>query len=128
MQFGKFNHIHSFRDFKKDCPTGLLEKKKILELYEQILPEGKGNTKFFAEQIFRLFDMDRNGVIDFKVPLFFVKSLPQNIENQEFMVAIDMTAEGSPEEKLKWAFKMYDRNESGTFYNQIFAFINILID
>ena len=29
------------------------------------------------------------------------------------MVAIDMTAGGTPEEKLKWAFKMYDRNDSG---------------
>ena len=36
-----------------------------------------------------------------------------NNKNQEFMVAIDMTAGGTPEEKLKWAFKMYDRNDSG---------------
>ena len=57
----------SFRDFKRDAPTGILEKKQILELYGQIVPEAQGNTKFFAEQIFRLFDMDRNGVIDFKV-------------------------------------------------------------
>ena len=32
---------------------------------------------------------------------------------KEFLLAIDMTAGGTPEEKLKWAFKMYDRNESG---------------
>ena len=56
-----------FRDFKKDCPTGILEKKRILELYDLILPESQGNTKFFTDQIFRLFDVDRNGVIDFKV-------------------------------------------------------------
>ena len=32
---------------------------------------------------------------------------------QEFMLATDMTASGSPEEKLRWAFKMYDKDASG---------------
>ena len=32
---------------------------------------------------------------------------------QEFMMATDMTASGSPEEKLRWAFKMYDKDSSG---------------
>ena len=32
---------------------------------------------------------------------------------QEFMMATDMTASGSPEEKLRWAFKMYDKDGSG---------------
>ena len=32
---------------------------------------------------------------------------------QEFMLATDMTASGSPEEKLRWAFKMYDKDGSG---------------
>ena len=30
------------------------------------------------------------------------------------MMATDMTASGSPEEKLRWAFKMYDKDGSGT--------------
>ena len=29
------------------------------------------------------------------------------------MLATDMTASGSPEEKLRWAFKMYDKDGSG---------------
>jgi Ca2+-binding EF-hand superfamily protein len=29
-------------------------------------------------------------------------------------MATDMTASGSPEEKLRWAFKMYDKDGSGT--------------
>ena len=32
---------------------------------------------------------------------------------KEFMMATDMTASGSPEEKLRWAFKMYDKDGSG---------------
>ena len=48
-----------------------------------ILPVG--NAKLFVDQIFRIFDKDGNGTIDFK----------------EFMMATDMTASGSPEEKLR---------------------------
>ena len=32
---------------------------------------------------------------------------------EEFMLATDMTTSGEPEEKLRWAFKMYDRDGSG---------------
>ena len=32
---------------------------------------------------------------------------------QEFMIATDMTNSGDPEEKLRWAFKMYDKDNSG---------------
>ena len=35
---------------------------------------------------------------------------------QEFMLATDMTASGSPEEKLRWAFKMYDKDGSGALH------------
>ena len=39
--------------------------------------------------IFRTFDTDKNGYIDFK----------------EFLLAIDITSAGTAEEKLKWAFR-----------------------
>ena len=52
-------------------------------MYSMILPVG--NAKLFVDQIFRIFDKDGNGTIDFK----------------EFMMATDMTASGSPEEKLR---------------------------
>ena len=32
---------------------------------------------------------------------------------QEFMIATDVTAGGSAEDKLRWAFKMYDGDGSG---------------
>ena len=39
--------------------------------------------------IYRTFDTDKNGSIDFK----------------EFLLAIDVTSNGCPEEKLNWAFR-----------------------
>merc|ERR1712183_1177253 len=53
-----------YRGFKKDCPGGLLCQDKVLEMYTMILPEG--NAKNFVEQIFRVFDKDGDGTIDFK--------------------------------------------------------------
>ena len=29
------------------------------------------------------------------------------------MLATDMTGSGTPEEKLRWAFRMYDKDNSG---------------
>lgn len=34
------------------------------------------------------------------------------------MLATDMTSSGSPEEKLRWAFKMYDKDGSGLQINK----------
>ena len=41
--------------------------------------------------MFRTFDTDRNGFIDFK----------------EFLLSIDVTSSGTPDEKLEWAFRFF---------------------
>ena len=33
------------------------------------------------------------------------------------MLATDMTGSGTPEEKLRWAFRMYDKDNSGETYS-----------
>ena len=38
-----------------------------MEVYEEIVPNG--NCKFFVDQIFRIFDADANGYLDFKVKI-----------------------------------------------------------
>ena len=76
------------QNFREECPEGILDKERILKIYQQISP--LGNARDFVDQLFRIFDKDGNGSIDFK----------------EFMLATDMTASGTPEEKLRWAFKV----------------------
>merc|ERR1711994_166491 len=78
-----------------DCPEGKLSPVAFIRIYNKCFPSG--NAKEFCEHVFRTFDSDKNGFIDFK----------------EFLLAIDITSAGSPEEKLNWAFSMYDVDENG---------------
>ena len=84
----------------------------------------------FVDQIFRIFDKDGNGCIDFKVWEIDVTIKKERNHKKkwlwgyitllsflkEFMLATDMTASGSPEEKLRWAFKMYDKVDQRTWW------------
>ncbi len=76
-----------YKGFKTDCPDGTLHKEKVSEMMRLILPDGEESNKF-VDQIFRIFDKDGDGAIDFK----------------EFLLATNMSVMGTPEDKLKWTF------------------------
>lgn len=63
-----------FRNFQRDCPNGLLDKKKVQEIYSQKINPNR-DSKFLVDQLFRIIDDDNNGGIDFKV---LRKSFSQN--------------------------------------------------
>ncbi|VDN98554.1 unnamed protein product [Rodentolepis nana] len=81
---------------KRDCPSGQLSKKKFIEVYSGFFPDG--NAEEFCTHVFRTFDKDNSGKIDFK----------------EFLLAINITSGGRPKEKLEWAYQMYDIDGNGT--------------
>ena len=87
-----------YRGFKADCPDGRLTPKAFMTIYSKCFPTGNAND--FCDHVFRTFDTDKNGFIDFK----------------EFLLAIDVTSSGCPEEKLNWAFR-YVR-----FFNNYFQY------
>ena len=76
-----------YKGFMKDCPEGKLSPPMFIQIYSKCFP--CGNAEEFCAHVFRTFDSDKNGTIDFK----------------EFLLAIDVTSSGSPEEKLNWAFR-----------------------
>lgn len=92
-----------YKGFMVDCPDGRMDKNKMREMFNSILPKDDPNDSQpssagdqFLDQLFRIFDRDGDGTIDFK----------------EFMIATDMSSSGDPEEKLRWAFRMYDKDGS----------------
>ena len=75
------------KGFKQDCPNGELTKIQFVEMYKKNFPAGNANE--FCDHIFRIFDSDQNGNIDFK----------------EFLLALNVTSAGSADSKLKWTFR-----------------------
>ena len=87
-----------YRKFCHDYPDGKLTKATFYELYQLFYPSRSDKElETFCCHVFRTHDTDQSGDIDFV----------------QFMMAINATSGGTPEEKLKWAFKLYDIDQDG---------------
>ncbi len=93
-----------FSKKKLDCPKGELDKKKFLTVYQEFFPRGKSEK--FSNEVFRLFDTDNSGKIDFT----------------EFLVAISTSDKGDIKTKLHLAFNLYD---SSNFSDKYFLEIKL---
>merc|ERR1739836_369830 len=85
-----------FNIFRAECPSCQMSRAHVVSLYSWVMPEQ--NAEMFVDQIFRAFDRDNNGSLDF----------------HEFLKLTEFTEKGSIKDKLSWAFKVYDKDMSGT--------------
>ena len=89
-----------YKGFLKDCPSGELTKDGLREVYKKFFPYGDPSN--FSDLVFQVFDTNNSGTVDFK----------------EFITALSISSRGTVDEKLEWAFKLYDRNGDGKISDQ----------
>ena len=92
--FSKREIQNWYKGFMKCCPKGLMTVKQFKEMYEEYFD---GDASEFASHVFRTFDKDSSGFIDFR----------------EFVTSLSITSRGSLDEKLEWAFTVYDVDGDG---------------
>ncbi|KAG7467934.1 hypothetical protein MATL_G00137490 [Megalops atlanticus] len=83
-----------YKKFVMECPSGVLflhEFKKFFGI------DSTGEASDYAENMFRAFDKNGDNTIDFL----------------EYVAALNLVFRGNLEHKLRWSFKVYDKDGNG---------------
>ncbi|XP_054247372.1 Kv channel-interacting protein 4 isoform X4 [Indicator indicator] len=81
--------------FFQECPSGVVNEETFKEIYSQFFPQGDSTT--YAHFLFNAFDTDHNGSVSF----------------EDFVMGLSILLRGTVQEKLNWAFNLYDINKDG---------------
>jgi len=94
-KFSKEEIRTMYRGFKQECPGGSVNEDTFKELYEKFFPYG--NATCYAHHVFKAFDVNSTGAINFR----------------DMLVSLSTLLHGTEYEKLKWTFRVYDLNGDG---------------
>ncbi|KAL7405546.1 hypothetical protein ABVT39_002946 [Epinephelus coioides] len=83
-----------YKKFVMECPSGLLFLHEFKRFFG-VDPSGEASD--YAENMFRAFDRNGDNTIDFL----------------EFVAALNLVFRGDLEHKLRWSFKVYDKDGNG---------------
>ncbi|CAI9542729.1 unnamed protein product [Staurois parvus] len=81
--------------FPQECPSGIVNEDTFKEIYAQFFPQG--DVSNYAHFLFNAFDTDHNGSVSF----------------EDFVMGLSTLLRGTIQEKLNWAFNLYDINKDG---------------
>ncbi|KAJ8413068.1 hypothetical protein AAFF_G00106500 [Aldrovandia affinis] len=81
--------------FMQQCPSGALHLHEFKRIFG--VQSTSEEESVYIETIFRSFDTNRDNAIDF----------------MEYVAALHLVLRGKLEDRLKWSFKVYDRDGNG---------------
>nr|XP_015816177.1 guanylyl cyclase-activating protein 1 isoform X1 [Nothobranchius furzeri] len=84
-----------YKKFMTECPSGQLTLHEFKQFFGLKGLDPEANA--YIEQMFRTFDMNKDGYIDF----------------MEYVAALSLVMRGKMEHKLRWYFKLYDVDGNG---------------
>nr|XP_047911699.1 calsenilin isoform X2 [Anser cygnoides] len=84
-----------YRGFKSECPSGRVDEETFTLIYAQFFPQGDASA--YAHFLFNAFDADGSGALCF----------------EDFVSGLSVLLRGTVQEKLNWAFNLYDINKDG---------------
>ncbi|XP_077420826.1 guanylyl cyclase-activating protein 2-like [Vanacampus margaritifer] len=85
-----------YRRFASECPSGNLHLHEFKKIF-RVNSESSEEESAYMENVFRSFDTNKDGKIDF----------------MEYVAAVHLVLRGKLEDKLKWSFKVFDRDGNG---------------
>uniref|UniRef100_A0A8C5D1H1 Guanylyl cyclase-activating protein 2-like n=1 Tax=Gouania willdenowi TaxID=441366 RepID=A0A8C5D1H1_GOUWI len=81
--------------FMKECPSGALHLHEFKRIFG--VPSSSAEESLYIETIFHSFDTNNDNALDFL----------------EYVAALNLILRGNLEDRLKWSFKMYDKDGNG---------------
>ncbi|TWW62125.1 guanylyl cyclase-activating protein 1-like [Takifugu flavidus] len=84
-----------YRKFMTECPSGLLTFYEFKQFFG--LKNLSPSSNAYIQTLFRTFDMNDDGFIDF----------------MEYVAALSLVLKAGVQQKLRWYFKLYDIDGSG---------------
>ncbi|XP_018667552.3 potassium channel-interacting protein KChIP isoform X2 [Ciona intestinalis] len=84
-----------YRNFKNECPNGVVNEETFKSIYCQFFPNG--DADMYAHYVFRAFDHSEEGHVNF----------------EEFAIGLSSLLRGSLIDRLHWTFRLYDINHDG---------------
>ncbi|KAM9727857.1 A-type potassium channel modulatory protein KCNIP2 isoform 3-T3 [Menidia menidia] len=84
-----------YRGFKNECPSGAVNEENFKNIYSQFFPQG--DSSMYAHFLFEAFDTNKNGSVSF----------------EDFVFGLSIILRGTINDRLNWAFNLYDLNKDG---------------